>query len=263
MLESLQHGDNAFVTLTYDDEHLPFTPEGLANLNPKHVQDWLKRIRKTWEPRKLRFYAVGEYGDVTERPHYHVALFGYPSCRFGFTSPNRDGKCCPQCDAVRSTWGHGNILVGTLEVNSAQYIAGYVTKKLTAKDDYRLQGRHPEFARMSLRPGIGADAMHDVASVLMQFNLEETQVDVPSSLRHGSRLLPLGRYLRRKLRQYVGKDEKTPQEVLDAMVEEMRPLRQAAFDNSESFAQAIIKAADGKVARLEAKQRLNRKRKPL
>lgn len=263
MLEAMQHGDNAFATLTYSDDTLPKIESGLPSLQPVDVQNWLKRLRKVWAPNKLRFYAVGEYGDDTERPHYHVALFGFPSCRYGISRYSTRPSCCTQCDTVRDTWGLGNIMLGTLEVNSAQYIAGYVTKKLTAKDDYRLLGRHPEFARMSLRPGIGAGAMHEVASTLMEFNLEETQADVPSALRHGSRLLPLGRYLKRKLRTYVGKDPETPQVVLDQMDEKLRPLREDAFNNSESFTEAIKKAADGKVARMEARIKLKPKRKTL
>lgn len=88
---------------------------------------------------------------------------------------------------------------------------------MTNSKDDRLGDRHPEFARMSLRPGLGANYLHDLASVLMEFDLVDTQGDVPSSLRHGKRLMPLGRYLRRKLRTYIGMEEKAPQHVLDAL----------------------------------------------
>ena len=262
MLEALQYSDNAFITLTYDDDRLPVTAEGLPTLVPKHVQDWLKRFRKRIEPVRIRYFACGEYGDTTERPHYHVAVFGYPTCSRGRTD-HRKISCCPRCDLVKDTWGFGGVDLGTLEVNSAQYIAGYVTKKLTAKDDYRLNGRYPEFARMSLRPGIGADAMHEIASAVMEFDLAASEGDVPSALRHGSRILPLGRYLRRKLREYCGRDPGTPDHVLEKMAEEMGPLREAAFENSESFSSVIVKAADGKVAQMEARQRIFKKDRPL
>lgn len=261
MLEAMQHSDNAFVTLTYDPEHLPTTKDQLATLVPKDLQDWLKRFRKSIEPERIRYFAVGEYGDETERPHYHLALFGYPTCRFlNSRYSNRVTSCCPQCDNVRDTWGKGAVLLGTLEEHSAQYIAGYVTKKMTSRDDFRLNGRFPEFARMSLRPGIGADAMHEVASALMQFDLEATQADVPSALRHGKRLLPLGRYLQQRLRLYCGKDIKTPPAVLERMAEELRPLREAAFNASESLSSAIARAADGRVAQMEARQKIFKKR---
>lgn len=226
-LEALSHSSSAFITLTYSDEYLP---KG-GSLAPEETRDWLKRIRTAVSPHKLRYYLVGEYGDQTWRPHYHVALFGYPICAHGMSRYNREREsCCKACDLVRDTWGRGNIYSGSLGTKSAQYIAGYVTKKMTRFDDPRLQYRmlelgvnlHPEFCRMSLKPGLGADYLHELASTIMEFDLAEMQGDVPSSLRHGSRLLPLGRYLRSKLRVLVGmKDGKAPQETLDAMEAEV------------------------------------------
>lgn len=265
MLESLMHGDNCFVTLTYDDEHLP---KG-GSLAPSEVQQWLKRFRSALEPRKIRYYLVGEYGDTTQRPHYHVAVFGYPKCLYGLSRYSRERKdCCPNCDTVRDTWGRGNVYVGSLETQSAQYVAGYVTKKMTRKDDPRLKGRYPEFARMSLRPGIGADAMHEVASVFMQFNLEDLQGDVPSSLRHGSRLLPLGRYLRRKLRVYSGMAPSAPEQRLTP---EVQAVWDAAVKATEHFPQArdtvyknaLIDAGNQRVENMRARLGLSPKRKML
>lgn len=82
LLEQLKHGDSCFLTLTYDEKHLP---EG-GSLVPKHAQDFLKRLRSKTNL-KLRYYLVGEYGEDTERPHYHVALFGYPNCAYNLLSP--------------------------------------------------------------------------------------------------------------------------------------------------------------------------------
>lgn len=260
MLEAMVHTETSFVTLTYDDEHLPIG----GSLAPEVFQGWLKRFRKSVEPRRIRFYGVGEYGEVSGRPHYHVALFGYPGCRYGMSRYSRERQeCCPVCDQVRDTWGRGNVYVGSLTVKSAQYVAGYVLKKMTRFDDPRLNGRHPEFARMSLRPGIGADAMHDVASVLLQFNLEEAQGDVPSALRHGSRLLPLGRYLRRKLRTYIGREEKAPEiidEEMQAVYESIRALptgdaRKVAFKN------ALIDQGTQKVLNMESRASIFKQRK--
>lgn len=134
---------------------------------------------------------------------------------------------------------------------------------MTSKTDPRLNGRYPEFARMSLRPGIGADFMHDVASTLLEFNLENTQDDVPSSLRHGSRNLPLGRYLRRRLRTLVGKEANAPQATLDAIAEEMRPLREIAFDTSRSFKEVAVEASKGKVLQIESRDKIFKQRKTL
>lgn len=259
MLEANLHSENAFLTLTYSDENLPINSQNFATLNPKHLQDWLKRFRKRIEPSRIRYFAVGEYGDETFRPHYHAALFGFKTCLYGRTRLFRPNGCCPQCDIVSSTWEKGQILLGTLETTSAQYISGYVTKKMTAPDDMRLLGRHPEFARMSLRPGIGADAMHDVASTILEFNLETSQTDVPSALRHGSRNLPLGRYLTRRLRVLTGKDPNAPQETLDKIQEELRPLRETAFNNSASFKKTFVEANAQKVLNMETKTKIYKK----
>lgn len=258
MLEACLYTDNAFVTLTYDDEHLP---EG-NSLNPKHLQDWLKRFRKSIEPRHIRFFGVGEYGDQTQRPHYHVAIFNYPSCSFGQTRGQRN-ECCPSCSLVRDTWGKGKVFLGTLETDSAQYVAGYVTKKMTSKNDPRLNGRHPEFSRQSNRPGIGHDFMHEVASTLL--GLEQEQPDVPSVLQHGMRKLPLGRYLRRKLRTMVGRDEKTPEEITRQLSEELLPLRQAAKLDKEnpSLKHQILQVNKGSIAQLENRQKIFKQRKSL
>lgn len=271
MLEAALHSDNAFVTLTYDDDHMPVvdrrpgpSQDLRGALVPKEMQDWLKRIRKAVEPVKLRYFGVGEYGDDSWRPHFHLALFGFASCQYGRSRYSKIFRnCCVNCDLVRDTWGRGMVLLGDLNESSAQYVSGYVTKKMTAKDDIRLKGLHPEFARMSLKPGIGADAMWDVASTLLQFNLDETQVDVPSTLRHGKRIFPLGRYLQRRLRKNVGKEEAAPQEVLDRIKAELQPLRDSAFENSRSFKKEIVKAADQAVANMEAKRAIFKQRKVL
>lgn len=140
---------------------------------------------------------------------------------------------------------------------------------MTKADDMRLFGRHPEFARMSLRPGLGYDSLHELASTLMQFNLEDTEADVPSALRHGKRLMPLGRYLRGRLRTLVGKDEKAPQATLDAYAETLRPMYEAsrAAPTSETRAVAfknnILNSADQAVRNMEARQRTFKKRRSL
>lgn len=263
LLESLQYADNTFCTLTYSDENLP--PDG--SLDPRHAQLWLKRLRFTYGE-KIRFYLVGEYGDTTLRPHYHAALFGFPNCRRGTSYFPRPGsRCCAVCDIVASTWQHGNILLAPLNEQTASYVAGYVTKKMTSKDDSRLNGRHPEFARMSLRPGIGHDALHEVASELIRYDLASP--DVPLALRHGSKQLPLGRYLRRKLRLLVGLDENAPQEVIDKMAEELSPMYEAAFSTPRNagrknfFREALIDMDNGRVAQMEARNRIYKERRVL
>lgn len=262
MLEAAQYEDNSFVTLTYSDENLP---EG-GTLVPDHYRLWLKRLRERIAPLRIRFFLVGEYGDKTFRPHYHAALFNFASCRYGQSqySPFRK-NCCAQCDLVRDTWRFGNVLLGTLEDASAGYMAGYVTKKMTRKDDGRLNGRHPEFGRMSLRPGIGGDAMWEIADSLMKYEIDEAMKDVPTALRHGKKQLPLGRYLRNRVRSFVGREARAPQAVIDEMAEELRPMRMAARSSSEkpSVKTHVVEANEPRIAGLEARERIHKQRKSL
>lgn len=266
MLEAACHEVNSFVTLTYRDEELP-RDEGIAVLRPKHLQDWLKRLRERVDF-KFRFYGVGEYGDKSDRPHYHIILFGFPTCVRGRTRRRElstepvASECCDICRLIANSWGFGNVDLGTVTSDSAAYVADYTIKRMTSYDDIRLNGRTPEFCRMSLRPGIGADAVFDIASDLMKYGLDD-ESDVPTSLRHGKSNLPLGRYLRRRLREAIGKDGGTPEKVMEEMAEEMRPLREAAFNASSSFASEIVKAGSGRYAQIKARNDIYKKGKVL
>lgn len=243
------HGDSSFITLTYDQEHLP----NGNSLNPEDPQLFLKRLRKKLSPRKLRYYLVGEYGDQTQRPHYHAAIFGVSIL---------------EETLVQEAWGNGHVLVGDLTKESAQYIAGYVTKKMTNKNDPRLNGRYPEFARMSLRPGIGAQSMDAVAEVLTtEFGSDEIlrQQDVPSQLRHGGGLQPLGRYLKGKLREKLGfPDKKTPKEVTLRLSQEMSVMFSEALkapeNTSKSLASILVEQNKQKILNLETRTKIYNKK---
>ncbi|QCQ85088.1 replication initiator protein [Blackfly microvirus SF02] len=248
-LEAMCHAENAFVTLTHSEDKV-------REVDPRELQLWLKRLRRSIYPNRVRHFSCAEYGDISERPHYHSALFGYPSCRGGATL---GGFCqCPACSVVRSTWPYGFVTVGQLTEKSANYIAGYVTKKMTHRSDTRLRGRHPEFARMSLKPGIGADALHDVASAILQYRSKDE--DVPVVLQWSkTSVKPLGKYLRRRLRLLLGKDEKAPASSLQALSNQMQILRAFAWENDRSVSSVFAELFDPYertlAARLQLKQR--------
>lgn len=137
---------------------------------------------------------------------------------------------------------------------------------MTHRLDVRLAGREPEFMRCSTKPhGIGAGMMPHVAQTLIDLDLDlpGRMEDAPSALRHGKRLLPLGSYLHRKLRKQMGFDEKTPQSVIEKQQEEMRPLREAAFDNSRSLKEEVIDHEKGSVASMLKKAEIYKQRKKL
>jgi len=72
--ECLEHSCTHFVTLTYDNEHVPITPKGFLTLQKKDVQTFIRYLRRK-QKEKIKFLAVGEYGTVNKRPHYHILLF--------------------------------------------------------------------------------------------------------------------------------------------------------------------------------------------
>lgn len=253
LLEQLMQEGSCFVTLTYDEAHVP--AEG--TLVPEDLRNWIKRLRKVFAPEKVRYYAAGEYGDQSWRPHYHAALFGMSADVAGGV----DG-----CSGlVARTWPYGYTYVGDLTRESAQYVAGYVTKKLNKKDDPRLVGRHPEFSRMSLRPGIGAGAMEAVAGSLMwdRGGLEEVErnVDVPGALCHGGKSLPLGRYLKRRLRGELGFESKdTPVASCKQYASEMSFLFAEALSNpensSKSLSEIVVDMNKQKIINMENRRKI-------
>lgn len=251
-LEAMTHKENCFVTLTYNPENIPLVSEAdpRGTLRPRDITLWLKRLREQVSPIKIRYFVVGEYGARGGRPHYHAVLFGLGGCHYGRTRrdhatkiPRRD--CCNNCALIARTWSTdtgpiGAIELGQLNQKTANYAARYCIKKMTMDDDHRLQGRHPEFTRMSRQNGgLGFAALDAVAETIKDQANYDLDVDVPHSLLHGKKQKPLGRYLRRKLRQKLGKDENTPQITLDEMEAQMRPVREAAFNHSRSFAKTI------------------------
>lgn len=211
MLEAREHQAAFFVTLTYAPEFLPVG----GTLVPRDLQLFLKRLRLALAPLRLRFYAVGEYGEVSERPHYHLCIFCPESGKF--------------VDSVKASWKYGLVDIRVLSWDLSWYIAGYITKRMTNKLDRRtagwLRGRHPEFARMSLKPGLGAKGMARVAEALntkegVRFVLENG--DVPIALKMHGKTLPIGRYLARRLREECGYEAKAPEGALAKRAWELR-----------------------------------------
>lgn len=210
MLESSLFKQNAFVTLTYSDQNLPDPP----HLDVVEHQLFMKKLRERVAPLKIRFLAVGEYGDETWRPHLHYALFGIAPCPRYDGSPRyhcADPHCQP-CRLIYETWGKGRITNTPFTIQRARYLARYTIKKMTHASDPRLveRGLTPEFKRQSLKPGIGAGILDKVAATIVRYDLLSPEGDVPVTLRHGDQELPLGLYLRRKLRKALGRDEKAP-----------------------------------------------------
>lgn len=156
MHEATLHESNLFLTLTYSDENLVWGSE-YPTLFPKHLQHFFKRLRKTYG-KKIRYYSCGEYGDETGRPHYHAIVFGLdlPDLRHYST---KNGNKIFTSETLNKIWKHGETKIGYVTFESCAYTARYIIKKQLGKNSsiYNELGIEPEFARMSLKPGIGAD----------------------------------------------------------------------------------------------------------
>lgn len=251
MLEAAQYETNSFVTLTYDDDRMPAD----GSISPRELSLFVKRLRRgTTE--KLRYFGCGEYGERSGRPHYHLALFNFPPCEYGTTRKRL--RCCSVCDQLVSAWGFGQIMSGTLESASAAYVAGYVSKKWTQAQD--CTNRCAPFARMSLRPGIGLGMAHDIASTLLEHKLDERMIDVPLSLQHGRNKWPLGRYLRRRLRTFIGREPNAPEETLLEAKAELQNMREAAWNSKTSVKAEVLKRSLGRRRQIEARYKRNQKR---
>lgn len=163
MHESQMYEDNCFVTLTYSDDHLPED----YSVSVRTFQLFMKKLRKHYQSKKIRFYACGEYGPSTLRPHYHALLFNHDF------SDKKLYKKTPQNDylytspTLEKIWGLGFATTGSVTYKSAGYCAQYVMKKINGERGLTHYLRtHPvsgltvkverEFSLQSRRPGIGS-----------------------------------------------------------------------------------------------------------
>lgn len=155
-----------FLTLTYDDDHIMDIGSDLfsGTLLKSDLQLFFKNLRRQIEYHELsdgvRFYACGEYGSKTLRPHYHVILYGLDLMakdKLQFWSKSKSGFNTWRSPFLEKVWKKGFVVVGPLSWDAAAYTARYVMKKVgsVSLDDYVANGVEPEFTVMSRRPGIG------------------------------------------------------------------------------------------------------------
>lgn len=169
MHEASLHEENCFLTLTYDDEHLPL----LGSLDRTAFPKFMKRLRKREDGKRIRYYQAGEYGPLRGRPHYHALLFGHDFSDKVFYRV-RKGHPCYTSEQLEKLWPFGMSEISGVSFRSAAYVAKYVMKKRIGdvtdaqKDRYlahenstpdgeAILEREVEQATMSRRPGIGRE----------------------------------------------------------------------------------------------------------
>jgi len=158
--------NNCYITLTYRDADLPEN----GCLKKSDFQKFIKRLRNNTK-QKIRYFMCGEYGDKTNRPHYHALLFGYkfPDAKFW---TERKGNRIYKSEILETTWKHGHTELSGVTYKSAAYVARYILKKQNScdatQDRYCIYDKETgevtlrpfEYVAMSLKPGIGFDFYH-------------------------------------------------------------------------------------------------------
>ena len=149
------HKQNAYITLTYEGENIH------PSLNYQDFQKFIRRLRKSRQQQTLRYFAAGEYGGESGRPHWHALIFGT-----NFADQQPIAKNLNRSPELEELWPHGFSSIGEVTWQSAGYVAAYCVKKVngpTADNHYtrvnlttgELIRLTPEMARMSLKPAIG------------------------------------------------------------------------------------------------------------
>ncbi|QXP08447.1 MAG: replication initiator protein [Arizlama microvirus] len=162
MHEAAMWPRSCFVTLTYGRDRMPAN----GSLDHADFQLFMKRLRKSRTGDTVRFYMCGEYGEVNKRPHYHACLFNVDFTDRVPMGKSGSGSLMYDSEELKSLWGFGRVTVQDLVKETAGYCARYIMKKVlgdAADKAYsfvdevgEVHPKRPEYAAMSLRPGIGA-----------------------------------------------------------------------------------------------------------
>lgn len=202
ILEETQHEKTSFVTLTYNDDNLPNNEE----LTKKHPLAWIKRIRKAYPTREIRYYLCGEYGDNTSRPHYHIVLFGIGFPYKGlaeYYQRNQLNKYPDSVVEVLNYWKKGNIHFEEANPQLLEYSCSHIVKSIAGGRPIKtLNKKVKEYHSMS--PGLGRNAMDAIVSWLStEKGVEHYRKlgDVPPTVRINKKIVPIGKYLRNIIRR--------------------------------------------------------------
>jgi hypothetical protein len=174
MHEARTHEDAMFITLTYDEAHLP----RCGGLQKSHLTNFMKKLRQDAKRRfdidKIKFLACGEYGEQFKRPHYHALIFGYDMLDKKVYTRDDDGTLYSS-ERMDEIWNKGDTKIGAVTWKSAAYVARYSLKKITGAkaeeidpitglkpyerihlDTMQIVEVEPEYITMSRRPGLGS-----------------------------------------------------------------------------------------------------------
>ncbi len=183
------HTSNCFITLTFanfswfdakkvkkNEIYSYHKQHSAMNLIYEEFQLFMKRFRKRFPGKSIRFYMAGEYGESFDRPHFHACIFGHDFADKKVLQRTQTGSLLYTSKILEELWPYGYSSIGDVNFESAAYVARYIMKKQTGKVRLNEDGsitdpeqhysfcdlmsgeifkRKPEFNKMSLKPGIG------------------------------------------------------------------------------------------------------------
>lgn len=166
MHEAQMHESNIFLTLTQNQEHMPKN----RSLDHREIQLFLKRLRKHYEPKIIRFYLGGELGKSRLNPHWHIIVFNLEVDDLELHCRNKRGDKIYKSATIEKIWGRGFITIGEVNKTTCAYTAGYLMKdsEMNHQDTVNLVDqvtgeiieRKKPYNAMSTKPGI-AKAWYD------------------------------------------------------------------------------------------------------
>lgn len=247
-LEAACHSESCFITLTFSPEALnKYAKKGVS---PFHLTRFLKKLRKKTSG-SLRYFAIGEYGDQTWRPHYHLNLFGFSLL---------------ESILVEDAWcwdgqANGHVHVAPYSTATARYLTGYVLKRWDKRKLCEEKGLRTEFRRMS--KGLGLPAVPTLARAIANANSEEKWMAIENSewspmfLRQSGKMRPLGRYLAEKIAVELGIEEawrKRKENYKEECAQELWDMYNgSSLDEAVDFEEKYRSRREGVVAQIEGK----------
>lgn len=231
MLEKDLYDESLFVTLTYNEENVP-KERGAYTLKSEDFTRFLKKLRRNLEPKKIRYFGVGEYGDQTNRPHYHLALFNMEYA---------------DKEALERAWKRKGVEMGFVHIidlnwNTARYISGYIVEKLLNRGMIDIRVENP-FMRASrgnknhicekYKGGIGYGAAKWMAFKLNQNEFFDKRII--QNVTYGTKERPLGRYLSRVIADEIGISEEEWRKQADCFYDDLleEVYGQVTLDNAK------------------------------
>lgn len=166
-----------FITLTYTDDNLPFTEDGEVTLSYRDHQLYMKRLRKSLPGEQIKYFTTGEYGDRTDRPHFHSIIF------------NADQQ------SIINAWDKGNVHFGEVNEKTIAYTLKYAMKKVgrVYKKDWNDPNTTRAVERALMSKGIGAEYINQKIINYYQDDLTR------QPRKEGGTVLHLPRYYAKKI----------------------------------------------------------------